>query len=400
MDVYLMNKNIPVIKLVGENFIEDIGIPCFKATAAIIEDRKRCPLCLSAFSDDLLVKNFNYWFEKRNISKKRVDLPSRPIEFEELPHYFSFSDQYWIKYNVNETWDDLSFFSDNVINNKKWETFGNIIFSKNLHNIETLKASSNTPDITTGGVLKKRWKFDGNKSILIKSMSKEFGQEPLNEILATKFLIKLNCINFVHYNLYAEGYELCCKCNNFITPNTELIPAQQVYYSIPMSKEEAQMSESERIYNHLIRAIKTHNIPNAIEFIDNMIRVDRLMLNFDRHLNNFGFIRNVNNGNFIEPAPLFDFGNCFFEGPNDKRKQLFAEREEELFKSQRINPLKDDFVSQFVKEVDEIDMLDNKKKASIITKFKKNNLYVKQRYAGIENRNRDKDIVQTAVIDI
>ena len=32
------------------------------------------------------------------------------------------------------------------------------------------------------------------------------------------------------------------------------------------------------------------------------------MLNEDRHLNNFGIIRNVNNLNWIETAPIFDTG--------------------------------------------------------------------------------------------
>ncbi len=39
-----------------------------------------------------------------------------------------------------------------------------------------------------------------------------------------------------------------------------------------------------------------------------MFILDYLILNEDRHLNNFGIIRNVNNLNWIDIAPIFDNG--------------------------------------------------------------------------------------------
>lgn len=47
-----------------------------------------------------------------------------------------------------------------------------------------------------------------------------------------------------------------------------------------------------------------------------MIAFDYLICNQDRHLGNFGFLRNVDSGLFIGPAPLFDNGNSlWFDEP-------------------------------------------------------------------------------------
>ena len=43
-----------------------------------------------------------------------------------------------------------------------------------------------------------------------------------------------------------------------------------------------------------------------------MLMIDYIIQNTDRHLGNFGFIRNVETGKFIGPAPLFDNGTAFW----------------------------------------------------------------------------------------
>lgn len=51
---------------------------------------------------------------------------------------------------------------------------------------------------------------------------------------------------------------------------------------------------------------------DASQYISNMIRIDYIIGNEDRHMNNFGVIRNAITGSY-RVAPLFDFGLSMFE---------------------------------------------------------------------------------------
>lgn len=55
---------------------------------------------------------------------------------------------------------------------------------------------------------------------------------------------------------------------------------------------------------------------NVKEFLDNMIAFDYIINNTDRHLGNFGFLRNATTGEYLGPAPIFDNGNSlWFDEP-------------------------------------------------------------------------------------
>ncbi|MEG0330589.1 MAG: HipA domain-containing protein [Longicatena sp.] len=47
---------------------------------------------------------------------------------------------------------------------------------------------------------------------------------------------------------------------------------------------------------------------DAREQLDNMLVVDYIMINEDRHLRNFGIIRNVETLEWIKVAPIYDTG--------------------------------------------------------------------------------------------
>ena len=89
----------------------------------------------------------------------------------------SLSDQYWIKPDGSDlSWEKINFF-DNSFS----EDIGDILF-------ETKPKSSildfNSPDSTSDGNLKKRWKIINGKRYLIKGGSDPFFQQPFNEVIA------------------------------------------------------------------------------------------------------------------------------------------------------------------------------------------------------------------------
>ena len=48
------------------------------------------------------------------------------------------------------------------------------------------------------------------------------------------------------------------------------------------------------------------------EFMEYQILTDFIITNTDRHLNNFGIIRDSRTQRFLKPAPIFDSGNSMF----------------------------------------------------------------------------------------
>ena len=57
-----------------------------------------------------------------------------------------------------------------------------------------------------------------------------------------------------------------------------------------------------------IKILEEHGIVDARTQMENMFILDFLIMNEDRHLNNFGIIRDVNTLKWLKCAPIFDNG--------------------------------------------------------------------------------------------
>lgn len=287
----LMLKDKPVARL---NDVDNVPVGIEE-----VLDEKRLPVPLLQNRDD---KAFRDWFIKRGIPKNREGIKAvidRVGEaWEKGKNYASLSDQYWIKKRTEE-WKKINFFT-----NMYSPDVGNLFFEPWSFKKKTVDNAS--PDMTTGGVLKKRWVQDKDKSSnLVKAGSYAARQEPLSETLVATFCERLGAIKCSNYSLAVSGTEICSTCPNFVTQNTELVTAQQFYGMLPRTSDES-------VYDHILKACDKMEIPNVKDFLDWMIFVDHMTGNGDRHLNNIGFIRDVNTLKFIGPAPLFDSGNAYW----------------------------------------------------------------------------------------
>ena len=261
----------------------------------------------------------NRWINKRKLPKNRDGINSARKNFGEFENHhcmFSLSDQYWFRYHESETWRGLNFFT-----NPYDEDLGKIFFSP--WEVDLSKVSSRSPDLTTNGVLKKRWvRGEDGASYLIKAGSKDHHQDPMSEVLASITLKRLNIIPFVKYELTVDGLMLCSKCKNFVDQNTEFVPAGHIYYK-------RKRAENEDTYTHLLTLCEEYGIEGAKEYVDNMIAADHIIGNDDRHLGNFGFLRSAETGKIIGFAPLFDSGSAYWGKAAVKPKaKCFNERAE------------------------------------------------------------------------
>ena len=91
------------------------------------------------------------------------------------------------------------------------------------------------------------------------------------------------------------------KCPCFITKDTELITCYQIRNNMIRHNDYND-------YEDYIKKLENNGINNPREKIENMFILDYLIMNEDRHLNNFGIIRDVNTLKWIDVAPIFDNG--------------------------------------------------------------------------------------------
>lgn len=178
---------------------------------------------------------------------------------------------------------------------------------------KTIAGKTNfVPSASLKGDLKKKWIID-RKGIrrLVKGKYNNTCRQSLCEVLSTEIHKRQERFEYTPYSLIqisADGHEVMgCECPNFININTEFVSAIEILNSIRKSNED-------NYYETYIRYCGLHGIDeNYIrEFMEYQILTDFLITNTDRHLNNFGIIRNSETFDFIKPVPIFDSGNSMF----------------------------------------------------------------------------------------
>lgn len=222
----------------------------------------------------------------------------------------SLSDQYWICPEGSDlTWDGINFFENDFS-----EDIGDILFGENEKK-DALDFSS--PDNTSDGNLKKRWKIIDGKRCLIKGGSNPFRQQPFNEVIAAGLMERLD-IPHVPYSVVWNKGAPYSVCEDFITENTELVPAWRI---LKTRKKDNNTS----VYQHFTACCEALGIRGAVPFLDRMIVLDYIIANEDRHFNNFGVLRNAETLKWLGFAPIYDSGSSL--GYDKMPAQMRSEKE-------------------------------------------------------------------------
>ena len=302
MKCYLMNKNKKVA-LIEYN-------TNYNAITKIYEiyEINYAPLSLkNAVSDKSLsdVKELNSWFKGRGIPDWRKDLEnllkklnvSSPDELLNKAYGLSLSDQYWIKSDDQENlqWQDINFFT----NNFQYKGYLQVSLSSSF---SEERIDLRSPNNTTDGMLQKAWIIENSERILVKGTYYESRQEPINEWLVSQICKRLD-LDYCNYEIGIENNKLVSKCKNFVTEDKEIITAYEVFNSI---KQNNNIND----FEHYIKILEENGISNARNQVEDMFFVDYLVMNIDRHMKNFGIIRNVETLNWECTTPIFDTGEC------------------------------------------------------------------------------------------
>ena len=227
---------------------------------------------------------FNAWWTDRFIPSARsglVDALSQlgfpnPQQVISRNLGLSLSDHYWVKpASSNLSWHNVNFFE-----NPFSEDVGDSLFGAPAKK-EGFDFSS--PDNTSDGFLKKRWKILDGKRCLIKAGSPPFLQQPFNEIIATKIAQRpSDSPHSLHFTVGRRNPLQCLR--GLRHPDTELIPAWRVMQT---QKKDNQTS----VYQHYRNCYEKLGVPNVTHALNQMLVLDYLIANEDRHFNNFGLLR-------------------------------------------------------------------------------------------------------------
>ena len=286
------------LKLYDEELIRfrmSRGIDLKVKILSVKENRKEVfPLDL-----ELTDEGLKTWLRKRIVPKNREYvgsiLRSLGLTMDDLKGILdvclglSLNDSYW----TPQTTFEGSFVDYNLYQNRFDETLSLIAY---LGRGSKVKKYGTTPELTTGGMLRKSWFFSERKGIwLYKSGTEGFanaGNEPYSEFMASQIAQKMG-LHAVTYELENWHGILASKCKLFTNIDTSYIPIGRI---VRTGGIEACLnyyrSLGEEFYQELI----------------SMLVFDAVIINEDRHYGNFGVLRNNHTGEIVSPAPIFDNG--------------------------------------------------------------------------------------------
>ena len=326
MKCILMNKNVEVL------VAEYNDTSKFFDYIYEVKNIDYAPYILKSFyiendiNDTPFRTNLSEWFKGRGIPawRDKLDLLlhrlniTAPYELLDKAFGLSLSDQYWLKPEGSTIeYDAINFFDHDF----EYAEFMEASLSTNSKAIKK-ETSLKTPNNTTDGMLRKAWIIEKGTRYLVKGGYKNETLQPFNEVLASEICKRLG---FYHVEYTLDTYKdmVVSKCPCFITKDTEFVTCYQI-------RNDMKRHDSIEDYEEYIKKLEKYGIESAREKVENMFILDFLIRNEDRHLNNFGIIRDVNTLKWLDVAPLFDNGQSLNIEYYDE-EELHISKEGRLF---------------------------------------------------------------------
>ena len=286
---------------------EDTSMPEIELLWVNDDKRELMPLDLSL--DEEGIAN---WLKHRTIPKNRAYVSAflskcglslnRPMNVISVSKGLSLNDCYW----VTPEGFDGTFDKFNLYDNRFSKILGLIAFTGFGSSIRSSLASC--PEFTTNGMLPKCWRREKGKIMLFKGGTKgasNTGNEPYSEFYAAQIAekIEINAVKYGLSNWKINGkdnkpyHELCSTCELFTSKEYSFMPIGRLV-------KKGGMKEVREYYKGLG--------DEYVNALDDMLVLDAVICNTDRHYGNFGFLVDNHTNKITAPAPLFDHGNSLF----------------------------------------------------------------------------------------
>ena len=243
------------------------------------------------------------WLSHRTIPKNRAYVHNflskcglnlnRPMSIVRVSKALSLNDCCWV---VEEGFEG-SFDKYNLYDNRFSRILSLIAFTGYGSSVTTSLMSS--PEFTTNGMLPKCWRRVDGKIQLYKggtTGASNSGNEPYSEFYAAQIAVKLG-IKAIPYGLSLWKGELCSTCELFTSKEYAFLPVGRIVTHGGLA--------SVRAYYEKLGA-------EYVNALDDMLILDAVICNTDRHYGNFGLLIDNRTNQIAAPAPLFDHGNSLF----------------------------------------------------------------------------------------
>ena len=252
------------------------------------------------------VLSLRKWWVERGIPSSRAGL-AKALDILDAPYPeillikcagLSLSDQYWVSpAEHRKPWHSVDFFENDFS-----EDVGRALFGEaSLPGRADLCSPCNTAD----GFLQKRWCIADGRRVLLKAGSGIYEQEPYNEVAASELFDRLG-LPHAAYWLTKQGEQTLSACECLVDRDTEYVSAAHIMRSMPQPRECSN-------WEHFCACCAKLKIPGAERFTANMLAADFILANTDRHLVNFGALRNPQTLAWIGMAPIFDSGTSLWQ---------------------------------------------------------------------------------------
>lgn len=293
-----MHKDIPVLK--GDYSFSSHS---FEQGIEIL-NAEHCPIgSIKEEKKTFSLRRLNHWWRWRGIPGYRVGLIQLeqrlsirdPLDLLERSHGVSLSDTYWLKREDEDIdWRHVNFFTHSF----DQSGFGKAMFSSFGGQADS--SARHTPNNTTAGYHRKAWFHRQDGLYLLKGGSPFYQQEPINEWLASEIGSRLN-LDSLSYTTEIYENNLVSVCKAMTSDNIDLVPAENVLASLSIE----DLSKEPFAY---VNALKKHGIEDPLKNISDMYLLDYLLLNSDRHTQNFGILVDAKTNKWLRCAPVFDTG--------------------------------------------------------------------------------------------
>ena len=221
----------------------------------------------------------------------------------------SLTDCYWVTYPN----DKKTFAEVNLFDNRFSQVLSQIAFTG--YGSSPASKFRSSPEFTTNGMLPKAWRRKEGKVLLYKGGTSGLantGKEPYSEFYAAQVAEAMG-IPHVTYGLSKWKGQLCSTCELFTSKDISFIPASTLISTSKISQ--------------IIDWFDDHGWKNDLA---DMLVLDAIIRNTDRHLGNFGFLVDNHTNQLLRPAPIFDNGLSLYCYVMDNDLNNLSEQEKTL----------------------------------------------------------------------
>lgn len=281
-DVYLLKHRDDVAAVVEIS----------ETDASLISVREVVKAQLLPLCAQMDISNISLWWKRRAAPSSRSDVRQllSKKRFSSVHQFLlenlalSVTDCYWLcPSDADISWENVSFHENGI--------------------------SSHDPSASLGGSLAKRWvKRKGHMFLEKGNMPRHSFQQSLNEVFASLLHRKQNFDNYVSYELVRlKDGSTGCMCECFTNSDIEFVPAWEIFSKYGYDHDSSYLEQ------YVSYCAEEGVDENACrKFLDYQTMTDFLLTDKDRHLANYGLLRDARTLECVSPAPIFDSGNSMF----------------------------------------------------------------------------------------